>query len=92
MGKASQAKKVAREARERGEVPARPKRRLGYPIVLAVAVLLGVFAVWYAARPADTPTSKIVTPEVQTTDSSVVDPTATTVAADAVPTSTTVAP
>ena len=88
MGKASQAKKAAREARERGEVPARPKRNLRYPAIVAVAVVLGVLIVWYARRPADQPTPTIVAPEVQTTDSTV---TASTVVGPAA-SSTTVAP
>ena len=90
MGKASQAKKAAREARESGGGPQRPKRRLGYPLLIMAVVVLGVAAVWWARRPADTPSANLVTPEVQT-----VDPTAsstTVVAADAVPSSTTIAP
>ena len=92
MGKASQAKKVAREARESGRVEARPKRKLAYPIVITLAVVLGILAVWYARRPADTPTANLVTPEVQTVDGSAAATSTSMVGgADAVP-STTAAP
>lgn len=70
MGKASQAKKSAREARESGIVPPRPRRRWGYPAIVTVAVVLGVLAVWYARRPESQPTSNLVTPAVETPDAS----------------------
>lgn len=91
MGRASNAKKAAREAREKGTVPDRPKRRWAYPSIVAIAVVLGVLAVWFARRPADTPSSNIVTPAAQTTDASVADATTTTVAVDPT-TSSSVAP
>lgn len=86
MGRAAQAKKAKRIARERGEEPGRSKRRLGYPLIVAAAVLLGVLVVWYARRPADTPSANLVTPEVQTTDSTI-----TAASSTSVPTSTTAA-
>ncbi len=97
MGKASQAKKAAREARESGRLPEKPKRKLGYPLIVAAAVVVGAVAVWFASRPADEPTANITPPEIQTPGSSVVtpDPTATTIVVggtDPVPSSTTVAP
>lgn len=55
MGKASQAKKAARLARESGQVEARPRRRLGFPLAVAVAIVVGVIVVVLARQPKSTP-------------------------------------
>ena len=51
-------------------------------MVVATAVVLGVLAVWFARRPADTPTSNIVTPAAQTSDAATSDASTTTIAVD----------
>ena len=90
MGKASQAKKAARLARESGQVEHRPKRRLAFPLTIAAAVIVGIIIVVIARQPASSPkltidpTTVTVDPNSITGDSSV-----TTIAAggtDAVPT------
>lgn len=102
MGKASQAKKAARLARESGQVEQRPKRRLAFPLAVAGAIVLGVIVVAIARMPADTPqlnidpTTVTLDPTVSTIDPSAsVEGSSTTVAAgsaDTVPsTATTVA-
>jgi hypothetical protein len=48
MGKASSSKKVARAARAGGRTTAGPKRQVGYPIAIAVVVVVGVLAVLFA--------------------------------------------
>ncbi len=48
MGKASSSKKVARAARAGGKTTKGPKRQLGYPIGIAVIVVVGVLAVLFA--------------------------------------------
>jgi hypothetical protein len=55
MGKASQAKKAARLARESGQVEQRPKRRLAFPLTIAAAVIIGIIMVVIARQPASTP-------------------------------------
>lgn len=98
MGKASQAKKAARLARESGQVEQRPKRRLAFPLAVAAAVVIGVIVVVIARMPADVP-KLTVDPTTVTDDPSAstvpLDSTATTVASggvDTVPsTATTVA-
>ena len=55
MGKASQAKKAARLARESGQVEQRPKRRLAFPLTIAAAVIIGIIMVVIARQPAGTP-------------------------------------
>jgi len=55
MGKASQAKKAARLARESGQVEQRPKRRLAFPLTIAAAVIIGIVMVVIARQPASTP-------------------------------------
>lgn len=48
MGKASSSKKVARAARAGGKTTKGPKRQLGYPIGIALIVVVGVLAVMFA--------------------------------------------
>jgi hypothetical protein len=48
MGKASSSKKVARAARAGGKTTKGPKRQLGYPIGIALIVVVGVLAVLFA--------------------------------------------
>jgi hypothetical protein len=55
MGKASQAKKAARLARESGQVEQRPKRRLAFLLTIAAAVIIGIVMVVIARQPASTP-------------------------------------
>jgi hypothetical protein len=77
MGKASQAKKAARMARESGQVEQRPKRRLAFPLTVAAAVIVGIVMVVIARQPASTPkltidpTTVTVDPNSNTVDSSV---------------------
>ncbi|HBU02108.1 MAG TPA: hypothetical protein DEB20_06140, partial [Acidimicrobiaceae bacterium] len=59
MGKASQAKKTARLAREGGQVEQRPKRKLAFPLAVAAAVVIGTVLVVIARMPADTPNLNI---------------------------------
>ena len=99
MGKASQAKKAARLARESGQVEQRPKRRLAFPLAVAAAVVIGVLMVVIARQPASTPklnidpTTVTVDPTVSTLDPAVAtDGSSTTIAAgttDTVPTTAT---
>jgi hypothetical protein len=97
MGKASQAKKAARLARESGQVEQRPKRRLAFPLAVAAAVIIGVLMVVIARQPASTPKLNIdpttVDPTVSTLDPAVAtDGSSTTIAAgttDTVPTTAT---
>ena len=97
MGKASQAKKAARLARESGQVEQRPKRRLAFPLAVAAAVVIGVLMVVIARQPASTPKLNIdpttVDPTVSTLDPAVTpDGSSTTIAAgttDSVPTTAT---
>jgi hypothetical protein len=102
MGKASQAKKAARLARESGHVEQRPKRRLAFPLAVAAAVIVGVLMVVIARQPASTPklnidpTTVTLDPTVSTLDpAAATDSSSTTIAsssADTVPaTATTVA-
>ena len=99
MGKASQAKKAARLARESGQVEQRPKRRLAFPLAVGVAVVIGILMVVIARKPADTPKLNI-DPTTVTLDPTIstIDPAApangssTTIAAggtDAAPTTAT---
>jgi len=101
MGKASQAKKAARLARESGQVEQRPKRRLGYPLAVAAAVLIGILMVVIARMPADTPkltvdpTTVTIDPTVSTIDpTSATGGSSTTLASgtDSVPTTATTNP
>jgi hypothetical protein len=48
MGKASSSKKVARAARAGGRTTAGPKRHVGFPIAIAVVVVVGVLGVLFA--------------------------------------------
>lgn len=84
MGKASQAKKAAREARERGETAPRRRRRPGFAALMALVVVLGAVVIWWARRPEPQSTPDLVVPPVEITDTTIA-------AADPVP-STTVAP
>jgi len=59
MGKASQAKKTARQARESGQVEPRPKRKLAFPLAVAAALVIGIVLVVIARMPADTPNLNI---------------------------------
>ena len=59
MGKASQAKKTARLARESGQVESHPKRKLAFPLAVAAAVVIGIVLVVIARMPADTPNLNI---------------------------------
>ena len=59
MGKASQAKKTARLARESGQAEPRPKRKLGFPLAVAAAVVIGSVLVAIARMPEDTPNLNI---------------------------------
>ena len=70
MGKASSAKKVARAARAAGATTTAPKRRLAFPIGMALIVIAGSAIIFFAR---DTGTS---TPSVP------LDITSTTVAGD----------
>jgi len=76
MGKASQAKKAARLARESGQVEQRPKRRLAFPLTIAAAVIIGIIMVVIARQPAGTPkltidpTTVTVDPNSVTADTS----------------------
>ncbi len=99
MGKASQAKKTARLARESGQAEPRPKRKLAFPLSVAAAVIIGIVLVVIARMPEDTPNLNI-DPTTVTLDPTVstIDPAATangsstTIAAggiDAVPTTAT---
>lgn len=65
MGKASQAKKAAREARASGTVPARPRRRLGFPALVAAVVVVGALAIWWARRPETQSPADVVTPPIE---------------------------
>ncbi|CAB4334092.1 MAG: hypothetical protein F2947_00955 [Actinobacteria bacterium] len=90
MGKASQAKKAARLARESGQVEQRPKRRLAFPLTIAAAVIIGIVMVVIARQPASTP-NLTIDPTTVTLDpnSITADTSATTIPAggtDAVPT------
>lgn len=90
MGKASQAKKAARLARESGQVEQRPKRRLAFPLTIAAAVIIGIVMVVIARQPASTP-NLTIDPTTVTLDpnSITAGTTATTIPAggtDAVPT------
>ena len=93
MGKASQAKKAARLARESGQIEERPKRRLAFPLAVAGAIVVGVILVVIARQPASTPqlnfdpTAVSVDPTVPTAD-----PTATTIAAGATDSTPTTVP
>ena len=77
MGKASQAKKAARLARESGQFEQRPKRRLAFPLIVAAAMAIGIIVVVIARQPASTPnliidpTTVTVDPNSITADSSV---------------------
>lgn len=77
MGRASNAKKAARLARENGTVADRPKRKLGYPLAVVAAVVVGVIVVVLARQPAETPTPTLDVPSADvaadgsTTDSTV---------------------
>jgi hypothetical protein len=62
MGKASSSKKVARAARAGGKTTKGPKRQLGYPIGIAVIVVVGVLAVLFARN--DNQTAAAVSPTV----------------------------
>jgi hypothetical protein len=59
MGKASQAKKTARLARESGQVEPRAKRKLAFPLAVAAAVAIGTVLVVIARMPEDTPNLNI---------------------------------
>ena len=93
MGKASQAKKAARLARESGQVEERPKRHLAFPLAVAGAIVVGVILVVLARQPASTP-ELTVDPTTVTVDptSPSSDPTATTIASGAAETTATTAP
>ena len=100
MGKASQAKKAARLARESGQVEERPKRHLAFPLAVAGAIVVGVILVVLARQPASTPeltvdpTTVTVDPTTVTVDptSPSSDPTATTIASGAAETTATTVP
>ena len=62
MGKASSSKKVARAARAGGKTTKGPKRQLGYPIGIAIIVVVGVLAVFFARN--DNKTAAAVSPTV----------------------------
>ncbi len=93
MGKASQAKKAARLARESGQVEERPKRHLAFPLAVAGAIVVGVILVVLARQPASTPELN-VDPTTVTVDptSPSSDPTATTIASGAAETTATTVP
>ncbi len=93
MGKASQAKKAARLARESGQVEERPKRHLAFPLAVAGAIVVGVILVVLARQPASTP-ELTVDPTTVTVDptSPSSDPTATTIASGAAETTATTVP
>lgn len=55
MGKASQAKKAARLARESGQVEQKQKRRLAFPLAIAAAILVGILVVAIARQPESAP-------------------------------------
>lgn len=94
MGKASQAKKAARLARESGQVEERKKRRLGFPLAVVAAVAIGVIVVALARKPASTPKLTIDPTTVGADPTAPADGSSTTVvsgAADAVPSTVTTA-
>jgi hypothetical protein len=62
MGKASSSKKVARAARAGGKTTKGPKRQIGYPIGIAVIVIVGVLAVLFART--DNKSAAAVSPTV----------------------------
>lgn len=71
MGRASNAKRTAREQRESGVVEPRPKRRLAYPLGVLAAVVIGVIVVVIARQPAETKAPVIDIPAASTTDSTI---------------------
>jgi len=81
MGKASQAKKAARLAREGGHTEQRPKRRLAFPIAVAAAIVVGVIVVAIARQPKSAPKITIDPTSATTTAVPATDSTVTTVAA-----------
>lgn len=73
-------------ARESGQVPARSKRRIAFPLGIAAIVVIGVLVVFLARRPASQPKVSLDTPaDINVTPST---ETSTTIAGstDAVPT------
>jgi hypothetical protein len=93
MGKASQAKKAARMARESGQVEQRPKRRLAFPLTIATAVVIGIIMVVIARQPASAPNLTIDPTTVTVDPNSVAGDSSATIVpsggADAVPTTLT---
>ena len=71
MGRASNAKRVAREARASGTVEPRPKRRLAYPLGVLAAVVIGVIVVVIARQPAETKAPVLDIPAASVTDSTI---------------------
>jgi hypothetical protein len=86
MGKASQAKKAARLARESGQPENRSARRLGFPLAVAAAVVIGVVVV-LARRPASQPKANLQLPAESTTVPADAASATTAPSADSVPTS-----
>jgi hypothetical protein len=87
MGKASQAKKAARLARESGQPENRSARRLGFPLAVAAAVVIGVVVVVLARRPASQPKANLQLPAESTTVPADAASATTAPSADSVPTS-----
>lgn len=91
MGKASQAKKAARLARESGQTPAKERRRLAFPLAVVGAVVVGVIVVVIARQPADSPKASLDIPtETSLVDGATVVPGADGSTTDSVPTADTV--
>lgn len=88
MGRASQAKKAARLARESGRVEPRPKRRLGFPLAVAAAVVIGVIVVVLARQPKSAP-KLTIDPTTVTSVPAAGDATSTAGGSDPVPTTAT---
>jgi hypothetical protein len=92
MGKASQAKKAARLARESGQVEQKQKRRLAFPLAIAAAILVGILAVAIARQPESAPKLDIDPTTVTSDPAAGSESTTTTVAGEADASLTSVVP
>jgi hypothetical protein len=92
MGKASQAKKAARLARESGEVEQKRKRRLAFPLAVVGAILVGIIVVAIARQPESAPKLEIDPTTVTSAPSASAETTPTSLASDAGGASSTAVP